>query len=58
MTIRAKRSAKSIQIEALIGRDRELLSWDFHVSCPGWTRYTPESRRAHGLFFIAQSSRF
>ena len=35
MTTRAKRSAKSIQIEALIGSDRELLSRDFHFGRPG-----------------------
>ena len=34
MTTRAKRSAKSIQIEALIGSDRELLSRNFHCACP------------------------
>ena len=40
MTTRAKRSAKSIQIEALIGSDRELLSLDFHLAVPDRCNYT------------------
>ena len=38
--------------------DEQTPSRDFHFACHGWTRYTPESRRARGIFFIAQSSRF
>ena len=33
-----------------------VLNWDFRFACPGWHLYTPEGRRAHETFFVAQSS--
>ena len=29
---------------------------DFRFACPGWLRYTSESRRAHEILFVAPSS--
>ena len=31
-------------------------SRDFRFACPGWSLYTPESRRAHEILFVAQSA--
>ena len=32
------------------------MSRDFRFACPGWLRYTSESRRAHEILFVAPSS--
>ena len=33
------------------------LTRDFRFACPGWLIYTPQSRRAHEIVFVAPSSR-
>ena len=32
------------------------ISRDFRFACAGWSLYTPGSRRAHELLFVAQSA--
>ena len=41
ITARSKRSAKSSEIEALIGSDRGLLSWWRASLCVNWPAYRP-----------------
>ena len=38
------------------GSQRVPIGRDFRFACPGWLRYTSESRRAHEIVFVAPSS--
>ena len=49
---RIRRSDKPVLSEDML----LLMNRDFRFACPEWSLYTPESRRAHEILFVAQSA--